>query len=160
MTSPSPAPDSPVPPRLPSPGGSWFSCLLGVHTHALRAWALGHLPCLLLPPTPVNVEPSDSRLKLSGTGSRDLMPSVFSSFYRCSLPLNFPLSRLPLLRVPGEGVMEPCGLGKGRLVQMLLQSHRYTQVTQEKRSHWKGASYPKALKDGFALDQPVFRILS
>lgn len=50
--------------------------------------------------------------------------------------------------------MEPCGLGKGRLVEnahMLLESHRYTQVAQVKSSLWKGTSYPKALKYAFAL---------
>lgn len=62
-------------PGIPALGGSWFSCLLGevldtsVDTHALplRARASGHLPCLLTPThSPVNIEPSDSSLKLAG----------------------------------------------------------------------------------------------
>lgn len=123
MTSPSPAPDFPVPPWLPSPGGSWFSCLLGevldTSVCTQRPTCLGSWPSALPPPSthsPVNVELSDSRLKLAGTGSRDLIPRVFFFLYK--LPSS-QLSPIPPPPAKGsrDGIMEPCGLGKDRLVE-------------------------------------------
>lgn len=120
MTSPpSPAPDFPILPRLPSPGGSWFSCLLGevldtsVDTHALRAWAPGHLPCLLPPPTYslVNTERPNSRLKLAGVRRnrdwfllRHLISKMFSSFYQLPIPpTDYSPAHLPS---PCEGIWD------------------------------------------------------
>jgi hypothetical protein len=138
VTSPKPRPWLPGPAPASQPWGFVVLMLVGWGAghfcpHS-RPECLGSWPSALPPPSthsPVNVEPSDSRLKLAGTGSRNLIPSAVFFFVHSPYPPTFPYPASPAKgsRVPGETrLWNPVGWVKVAWLRIFLQVPTVTSL--------------------------------